>query len=241
MKAICEHCGKEFKGARSGQGKPPKFCSKKCFNDHRTEQRPICLHCGKRVPPQNQKVIFCSIKCRVEHSRPAPRNCVNCGTLFSPIRYYNPNSSNSGAKQRRRTCSDRCRDEWKVRNARDIAKARKPITGPDHHLWKGGTSVFWGRGPEWFRISEKVRDRDKRTCQKCGKSEHDNGRKLDVHHIIPFHDINNTKKANRLKNLISLCQSCHTTEDRKINHQQITLPFADIIKVKRRAERSAAK
>jgi len=234
----CEYCGKPFSRQKGRNGQKPRFCSKPCFDSYRTAQRPLCKHCGKVVPAQAQKVNFCSMKCRRDYHKPDPRPCSNCGNIFSPIRYFYENSNNGGHKNNRRTCSDKCRDEWKIKVARSNVNHRKNATGPDHHLWKGGTSVFWGRGPEWFRIAEKARDRDNRTCQHCGKSEFDNGRKLDVHHIVPYHDINNSRRANRLQNLISLCQSCHTTEDRKIQHQQIILPFAEIFRDKRRAKRA---
>lgn len=52
-------------------------------------------------------------------------------------------------------------------------------------------------------LKERIRDRDDRKCQLCGKTKKENGRKLDVHHIDEDkHNLNP-------KNLISLCASCH--------------------------------
>ena len=74
----------------------------------------------------------------------------------------------------------------------------------------GAKNPWWNGGnhnpcyPErWKTIREEVRERDNRTCQLCGKSETDNGKKLDVHHI----DYN--KKNLDKRNLISLCKNCH--------------------------------
>jgi DNA-directed RNA polymerase subunit RPC12/RpoP len=52
-------------------------------------------------------------------------------------------------------------------------------------------------------LREKIRDRDHRRCVLCGKTEKENGRKLDVHHIDG--DKDNLDEHN----LISLCLVCH--------------------------------
>ena len=74
-------------------------------------------------------------------------------------------------------------------------------------------------GPDWKDIREKVRARDKYTCQVCGIVQ--SGKQHDVHHKIPFRIFirsamaasltiqEATKQANRLDNLTTLCPSCH--------------------------------
>lgn len=56
------------------------------------------------------------------------------------------------------------------------------------------------RGTNWRKIRLQVIERDKYTCQKCGRKE-----RLQVHHIIPWRDTYD----NSLKNLITLCIYCH--------------------------------
>jgi len=69
--------------------------------------------------------------------------------------------------------------------------------------WLGGKS-FEPYSPGWTKTyKEQIRDQDNHTCQLCGKTEKDNGQKLDVHHI----DYN--KKNLDPKDLISLCKGCH--------------------------------
>jgi DEAD/DEAH box helicase domain-containing protein len=62
-------------------------------------------------------------------------------------------------------------------------------------------------GPDWVRIRDRVRARDKYTCQVCGAVE--TNRQHDVHHKVPFRAFPSYLEANRLENLITLCPSCH--------------------------------
>ncbi|MEO8355940.1 MAG: DEAD/DEAH box helicase [Chloroflexota bacterium] len=68
-------------------------------------------------------------------------------------------------------------------------------------------------GPNWGKMRERVRARDKYTCQVCGAIE--SGRQHDVHHKTPFRSYMardgspDPSQANRLENLTTLCPSCH--------------------------------
>ncbi len=76
--------------------------------------------------------------------------------------------------------------------------------------WKGGIS-FEPYGLEFDEnLKEVIRNRDRRKCQMCEKTELENNKKLDCHHI----DYN--KKNNDPQNLISLCRRCHL----KTNHNR---------------------
>ena len=84
-------------------------------------------------------------------------------------------------------------------------------------------------GPDWGKIRERVRARDKYTCQVCGAVE--SGRQHDVHHKTPFRAFvgGNAKsphfenwrdfalqQANRLENLMTLCPSCHHKAEQNV-------------------------
>ena len=56
-------------------------------------------------------------------------------------------------------------------------------------------------------IRERVRARDKYTCQVCGAVE--TNRQHDVHHKVPLRAFTSLAEANRLENLTTLCPSCH--------------------------------
>jgi DEAD/DEAH box helicase domain-containing protein len=62
-------------------------------------------------------------------------------------------------------------------------------------------------GPDWSRTRDRVRARDKYTCQVCGAVEAD--RQHDVHHKTPFRAFPSYAEANRMENLTTLCPSCH--------------------------------
>jgi DEAD/DEAH box helicase domain-containing protein len=62
-------------------------------------------------------------------------------------------------------------------------------------------------GPDWNRTRERVRARDKYTCQVCGAVE--TNRQHDVHHKTPFRAFPSYVEANRMENLTTLCPTCH--------------------------------
>ena len=69
--------------------------------------------------------------------------------------------------------------------------------------WQGGKS-FEPYGIEFNNdLKEVIRNRDRRKCQICGKTELENKEQLTVHHI------DCGKQNNDPKNLISLCRKCH--------------------------------
>jgi DEAD/DEAH box helicase domain-containing protein len=72
-----------------------------------------------------------------------------------------------------------------------------------------------GRGPNWDQQRNRARARDGRCCRHCGVPERSD-RAHDVHHIQPFRTFGYIRgkndrylEANRLKNLVTLCRSCH--------------------------------
>jgi hypothetical protein len=154
---------------------------------------------------------FCGPKCRgvwqsqqigEKHPRwvsELAAKCDNCGTDFRQ----------SKAKQKRNRhnfCCAECSRRWMAKN--DV------YVGENNHNWKGGSIDYYG--PNWYRQARKARERDSYKCRHCGKSEKKIGRRMDVHHIIPFrmfryirHQNDNYKEANHLSNLICLCQQCH--------------------------------
>ena len=76
-------------------------------------------------------------------------------------------------------------------------------------------------GPDWPRIRLAVRTRDGFRCQVCGVAE--SGREHDVHHKIPFKAFTSAadrearlRRANRLDNLITLCQTHHRQAEQNV-------------------------
>lgn len=66
-------------------------------------------------------------------------------------------------------------------------------------------------GPNWAQQRLRARARDGFRCRRCGISEAELGRELDVHHKVPFREFDGRyTAANALDNLVSLCPSCHS-------------------------------
>lgn len=70
-------------------------------------------------------------------------------------------------------------------------------------------------GPDWPKVRDRVRERDKFKCQVCGATE--TTRQHDVHHKIPFRSFASAAEANRLENLITLCSSCHRKVEQNVH------------------------
>lgn len=81
--------------------------------------------------------------------------------------------------------------------------------GSKSHFWKGGIANG-GYGSEFNpRLRRSIRKRDKYTCQLCARTQKQSGKLLAIHHI------NYLKEKNNQKNLISLCNSCHSKTNSK--------------------------
>lgn len=64
-------------------------------------------------------------------------------------------------------------------------------------------------GENWRKIAREVRHRDGNKCCDCGVDEFTYGKKMSVHHKIPFVYFDTYQSANKKDNLVSLCESCH--------------------------------
>ena len=223
----CTGCGAQTNRRpstdRSGQMCERVFCSRDCYDAHRALQRGPCQHCGAKVPVQGKK--FCSQKCRVLAHRPLPRHCRNCKVLFSPLKFR---SGGIVSDTHRMTCSAECRRAWIRRDPVRKRKISDAFQREKHPNWQGGSHNESFRGHDWKDVSERARDRAGRCCEHCGKTEKENGRRLDVNHIVPFHQHKRKAESNRLSNLEALCRRCHTIADwrwRKAHPVQSSLLF----------------
>lgn len=239
----CANCGKHTDRKptknRAGQLCEFVYCNRACYDAHRksiwlSKSNP-CLHCGKSYDNADDaysKNKFCSTHCRVEFKKPKPVNCIQCGVLFSAIKVLKKKdgSFRYARVNGQKTCSRTCLAEFFKSDKSRKEKISKAFTGGLHPNWLGGSSREDFRGSGWQRIAEKCRELHGRKCKRCGMTELENGRKLDVNHIIPFHQHRNKTQANKQSNLEALCRSCHTKTDweyRKNNQMQICLDIFD--------------
>ena len=110
-------------------------------------------------------------------------------------------------------------DNYGMKNKHHTEKTKQHLSeigktkyGESASNWQGGISFE----PYSYKfnkyLKEKIRNRDNRICQNCGKTEIENGKKLTVHHI----DYN--KQNCDESNLITLCISCNGKANKNRNY-----------------------
>lgn len=187
----CPVCGKP---SRSGQ----KTCSAACgyrMRKERTRKPKACPVCSKEFYPIRHGSKWsqhCSLACArvkwAERLAMIPVTCAECFRVFRRTK---------GAVKRvqRSFCNKVC--------------ARKFYSGENAPGWRGGHDP--NRGPKWLALAARIRERDGHVCQRCGRTEAENGQKLDVDHIQPWRSLIlfGIEVANDPENLTSLCRKCH--------------------------------
>ena len=105
--------------------------------------------------------------------------------------------------------------ETLARVARQFGRSQ---IGSNNHQWRGGRWTYDGHhyGANWSTQRRIAKRRDGYICQRCEKKFPIKSPKLHVHHIVPFRTFNfipgeneNYLQANRIDNLICLCEECH--------------------------------
>lgn len=198
----CPVCGKEFTYHKSW---PIQTCSRQCATTLKhpdAKSSTPCPECGKEFTfYKSWPRKYCSRSCAAKNSISNIPNwqptayqavCEQCGKEFTT----------TPSNTRGRFCSSRCHGDWLREHA---------PRGEDHANWRGGYAPYYGAN--WRQQRRAARRRDKYTCQHCAITENELGKSLDVHHIRRFGDFTDYKEANKLKNLISLCPTCHATEE----------------------------
>ncbi|MFB9324284.1 HNH endonuclease, partial [Cryptosporangium minutisporangium] len=92
-------------------------------------------------------------------------------------------------------------------------------TGQDHPNWRGGKPIYEAvkaqLKPSFSTVKDDYRDDH---CELCGVDE--NGRKHDVHHIVPIM----AGGTNDEWNMMTLCRDCHGTVEW---YSRLTIPEMD--------------
>lgn len=214
---ICPQCGIEFSRKNKGNNKK-RFCSSKCarFNqipDESKKKEYTCKFCNKKFTDWvYRNTTFCSRLCMSKYGarQPKPkarrpesfitRKCNICGKEYTIHKIFIE-------KRNSRFCSIECKGKQK---SIDMMGNKNPNYVLPHLKLK---PIKYG-GKSWKIQSQKARDRDNNTCQRCGevwnKEKHD--KNFHVHHIVSIRKFDNYIKANKLENLITLCPSCHSKE-----------------------------
>jgi 5-methylcytosine-specific restriction endonuclease McrA len=173
-----------------------------------------CEVCGKTfyVPAGMRHVRRCSPECYHKARWGGRRRVVkDCRGCGKPFESY--------VSDGKAVCSRAC----------DSTRKSIEQSGESSVLWRGGrTNPYVGT---WKRQRRLARERDGGTCRLCGS-----GDRPQVHHIVPAryggtHD---------LGNLITLCRSCHSREELKVNAMyRGVLERGRLERLRRIAERKA--
>ncbi len=218
----CDYCEKRFYSDTA-----KKYCSKKCLLDSDSfvgENNPNykggkseaeCRICGEKFEfyPSDKRGHFCPDCVENETWQTPPgltgsdnprwreKVSCNCDICGKAIR-RTPGQFNGDAV----LCSKECHNVW-------LSEA---FSGEGHPNWKGGGSIYYGKG--WRKAKLAALDRDEYSCRVCGTSKDELGRNPDVHHIVPVREFAEADDAeiadaHVLDNLISLCVTCHRNAD----------------------------
>lgn len=229
----CKRCQVEVSIVPSKLGKT-KFCSKTCYDQWQRESGEVgekhhnyskialtCANCEKAFSRSRHRVKsqvnhFCGPTCRSSWQAKAMLGANNPVYSRKQVTCEHCNAVLERIAARLRNnkwhfCGHKCYGAW--RNGR--------FTADQNGAWLGGYKNYYG--PNWRSQQKKARQRDADTCQSCGVTKAELGKKLDVHHVKPFRlfgyvkgENKNYKLANDLDNLLSLCSSCHMQTERAL-------------------------
>ena len=173
---------------------------------HRPNEKPnktnvVCEFCGKKFETdtsyynrsmRTRGYITCSESCSyLIKGQSKEFTCDHCGKPSKmPMSQY--------SKCKHHFCDEKCKK----------ADLKHVLRGEESYLYKDGNTCL-KRGTGWTIIRRQIRERDNYTCQHCGKTEEELGKRLDVHHIKPYKEFKTSQEANVEENLVALCSSCH--------------------------------
>ena len=164
-----------------------------------------CDWCGKelkRLPKRINETNFCNSKCKskwdsenmMNEKNPVwvPKIMVKCDWCEKPLERLPKKVKETNF------CDRECQNEYHS----------KRMSGEGNPAYEDGKSLEPYSEEFNERLKERIRERDGHICQFCQRTEIENWRKhrrkLNVHHI------DYDKRSNGERNLISLCQTCHS-------------------------------
>lgn len=198
MPYLCDCCKKEIiVPAYQFKRQKHHFCSYECSGMYSRSKITLqCAYCKGEfavILKRKDTALFCSKKCQNESTK-VIRECNYCKKEL--IRAPCHNAINV-------YCNRRCQHKWLSEN----------FCGEKHPLWEGGGGSY--RAAQWREKRKAALTRDGYKCRICGSAE-----KLCVHHIKKYKEFADKSEAHQLKNLITLCSSCHAkAEPRRKNHK----------------------
>lgn len=228
--AVCDGCGKVRLIQKSAYRKlchkcATAFAAKKRIGKNHSRWNRVektCKVCGKTfyIAPSEIKKgggKYCSMSCRKrgmfgENSSNwrggnVETKCEICGKIFNVKRYLVKVGIG-------KYCSRECGGIAHSENYR----------GDKAFQWKGGISYAPYCSKFNFKFKEYIRNKFERKCFLCDKTEEENGRKLDVHHVNQNKDCGcQTEEEDNKCQFVPLCKSCHAKLHSKKHAHEIEI------------------
>lgn len=192
MTHTCETCTATFERPPSQRG---RFCSRACgYAAMRGAGNPM-HDPGARV---TRTCMTCSATFETWRSEPGrycSRACLGCA------------NGKRVAVERRKRVDYVCEVCGTLAQARPCELPRKRFCSRKCSHEAMRTASDYRYGEDWLSQRRAARARDGYECQECGALKH-----LHVHHKVPYR----ISRSNALANLVTLCASCHTTEEARL-------------------------
>lgn len=202
---VCGICGKEFFRESSAIRESGTFCSRSCsakYSFNKRSQEGLSLV----ESPNRSKNSAKSRRINFEKQFPNLFNKDFLTYKYLELEYSIPELAKEiGCSE----CAlkNRFRDfNIPIKSAKEIKSTKRyidKVSGCNNHSWQGG-SIGEFRGKGWSKQKRLTKERDNYTCQICGSKSG-----LSVHHLVPYRFTQNSE----LTNLVTLCRSCHATQD----------------------------
>ncbi len=150
-----------------------------------------CAHCGKEryFAPSNAHRLYCSTDCYWAARWGSDRQEDRTCPVCSTV--FRVQLSKTQV-----CCSIECRRQH-------YSNIRR---GEQSHFWRGGKTAPYHT--DWKSVRREALDRDHHQCVLCGGND-----RLQVHHKNPYR----YSQSHALDNLVTLCRSCHSREEWKVN------------------------
>jgi 5-methylcytosine-specific restriction endonuclease McrA len=108
------------------------------------------------------------------------------------------------SSKKKNFCSEKCHNKFMKYIKHDFIHNKK--------------RVYKDYGPFWGIIRNEVRKQQNYKCADCGINEKEYGKQLSIHHKIPFSSFDTIEEANKLNNLVGICEPCHRKRHSGENH-----------------------
>lgn len=223
----CLICQNDFETKDTKRGRKKQTCGGSCsrkLGSKNSREITKCKSCNKETLALKAHITQDSVYCEeCSEGKKYKRVCTVCGKDFraynNTVRSCSKECSAviAGEKQTECSCTE-CGKKIK-RTSRDVYSGKNIFCdrrcANRYHSRKNPSRY----GGTWSRRTREIKERDKFTCQMCGRSKnYDNNTKLEVHHIIPATKFEDPNEAHYDENVVTYCRECHYIAESKINN-----------------------